>query len=515
MPFEIGRRIGDYEILGLLGTGGMGQVYRVRNTISNRMEAMKVLLPDSAAEPQLADRFLSEIRTLAAFDHPNIAQLRTAFQADNQLLMVMELVEGQNLEERNQAGNLPLHESLGYMEQVLDALSYAHSRGVIHRDVKPANIMITPAGTAKLLDFGIAKVTEGSELTQTGATLGSVLYMSPEQVKGQPVDARSDLYSVGVVLYRLATGRPPFETDNLYRLMEMQMNEAPAAPVEVNSSVPPALSQIIVMSLAKDPQSRFQKADALRNALASVHKTLEPASANMTAAARTTTQPQAQVPAPKVSGHRGLWITVGALAVLAIAVAGAFLMPYWNRAQAHPPAAEKTISTPATSPATETPPEAAKEEQQNTAPAPVVKKEVTIYDVKPAKSAVKKIPVDLPPQPPASSELPSARIASPAAPVANSAKAQLDPESLEKAKERIIQLGTRAAAVKDSIDRLRAEQASSGLGLRQDIAASLGRMSVYMDEAEHALNTGDLKLSEKWADQADKEITSLEEFTGR
>jgi len=515
MPFEIGRRIGDYEILGLLGTGGMGQVYRVRNTISNRVEAMKVLLPDSAAEPQLADRFLSEIRTLAAFDHPNIAQLRTAFQADNQLLMVMELVEGQNLEERNQNGNFPLNESLGHVEQVLDALSYAHSRGIIHRDVKPANIMITPAGTAKLLDFGIAKATEGSELTQTGATLGSVLYMSPEQVRGEPVDARSDLYSVGVVLYRLATGKPPFETDNLYRLMEMQMNEAPAAPVEANSSVPPALSQIILMTLAKDPQSRFQKADALRNALASVRKTLEPAPVNAAAAAAATvTQLQAQVPVRKTSGHRGIWITVGALAVLAIAVAGALLMPYWNRTHAQPASIEKAISTPASPPANETPPATANKEQQNTPPSPVVKKEVTIYDVKPAKSTVKKIPVELPPQPPPSSDLPATGIPSPVAPVAN-AKAQPDLEALEKAKERIIQLGTRAAAVKDSIDRLRTEQAASGLGLRQDIAATLGRMSVYMDEAEHALNAGDLKLSEKRADQAEKEITSLEEFTGR
>lgn len=189
-------------------------------------------------------------------------------------------------------------------------------------------------------------------------------------------------------------------------------------------------------------------------------------------------------------------------------------MPYWNRTHAQPPAIERAISTPASSPANETPPATANEEQQNTAPSPVVKKEVTIYDVKPAKSAIKKIPVELPLQAPPSSDLPSPETTAPAAPLAN-AKAQPDLEALEKAKERIIQLGTRAAAVKDSIDRLRTEQAASGLGLRQDIAATLGRMSVYMDEAEHALNTGDLKLSEKRADQAEKEITSLEEFTGR
>lgn len=514
MPFEIGHRVGDYEILGLLGAGGMGQVYRVRNTISNRVEAMKVLLPDSAAEPQLADRFLSEIRTLAAFDHPNIAQLRTAFQAENQLLMVMELVEGQNLEERSQSSGLPLNEALGYMEQVLDALSYAHSRGVIHRDVKPANIMITPVATAKLLDFGIAKVTEGSELTQTGATLGSVLYMSPEQVRGEPVDARSDLYSVGVVLYRLATGKPPFETDNLYRLMEMQMNEAPVPPVEVNSSVPPALSQIIVMTLAKDPQSRFQKADALRNALASVRKTLEPAAANATPDAATVTQSQLQEPVGKATGHRGLWITVGALAVLAVAIAAALLMPYWNRTHAQPAVVEKAISAPAPQPTVQAPPAPANDAHQNAAPAPVVKKEVTIYDVKPAQSAAGRIHPETPLRLPPSSAPEAPPIAAPSAPLANK-KPEIDPEALEKVKERMIQLGTRAAAVKDSIDRLRADQAASGLGLRQDIAATLGRMSVYMDEAEHALNAGDLKLSDKRADQAEKEITSLEEFTGR
>jgi hypothetical protein len=270
------------------------------------------------------------------------------------------------------------------------------------------------------------------------------------------------------------------------------------------------------MTLAKDPQSRFQKADALRNALASVRKTLEPAPVNTAAA--TVTQPQAQVPAQKASGHRGLWITIGALAVLAIAGAGTLLMPYWNRTHAQPPAIEQASSSPARQPTSQ--PLPASDEHRNASPPTVAKKEVTIFDVKPAKSEVsakskvKKLPVELPPQPPPSSDLPAPGIPAPVAPAAN-AKAQPDLEAIEQAKERIVQLGTRAAAVKDSIDRLRAEQAASGLGLRQDIAATLGRMGVYMDEAEHALNTGDWKLSEKRADQAEKEITSLEEFTGR
>src|SRR6201992_1444780 len=143
MPFQVGQRVGDYEVLQLLGAGGMGHVYRVRNIISNRLEAMKVLLPDLTAEPDLAMRFISEIRTLAGFDHPNIAQLRTALQADNQLVMVMEFVEGYTLEQLAGQRHMPVPEVAGYISQALSALAYAHDRGVIHRDIKPANLMVT------------------------------------------------------------------------------------------------------------------------------------------------------------------------------------------------------------------------------------------------------------------------------------------------------------------------------------------------------------------------------------
>jgi serine/threonine-protein kinase len=176
---------------------------------------------------------------------------------------------------------------------------------------------------------------------------------------------------------------------------------------------------------------------------------------------------------------------------------------------------EKAISAPTTQTSVQAPPAPVNDAHQNATTEPVVKKEVTIYDVKPAQSAASRVRPEAPLRPPPSSTPEAPPAATPATPVANNINPEVDAEALEKTKERMIQLGTRAAAVKNSIDRLRADQAAGGLGLRQDIAATLGRMSVYMDEAEHALNTGDLKLSEKRADQAEKEITSLEEFTGR
>ena len=284
MPFEIGQRVGDYEILELLGTGGMGHVYRARNIISDRTEAMKVLLPDLSAERDLAVRFISEIRTLAAFDHPNIALLHTAFQSDNQLIMVMEYVEGYTLEQRAKQSPMTVADVTGYISQALSALSYAHARGVIHRDIKPANLMVTPHGVVKLMDFGIAKSNVDINLTRPGTTVGSFYYMSPEQVRGSNVDARSDLYSIGIVLYELLAGKRPFEADSTYGVLSQQLNETPRPPIEINPSLPPQLNAIILTALAKDPAARFQNADAFRNALKAFRTESPVAEANAAAA---------------------------------------------------------------------------------------------------------------------------------------------------------------------------------------------------------------------------------------
>ena len=268
------KRMGDYEILGELGAGGMGKVYRVRNVLSDRIEAMKVLLPDLAGRQELAARFLREIKVLASLNHPNIAQLRTAVTMDNQLVMIMEYVEGTNLADRIEHGPIAPSDALNYMDQVLNALSYAHSQHVIHRDIKPANMMLTPQGVVKLMDFGIARSEVDRGMTVTGSTLGSLSYMSPEQTMGEPTDARSDLYSVGISLYEMVTGQRPFQGDSDFSIMTAQVKEEPKPPIELQPGLPPALNEIILMSIAKNPAQRFQSADALRNALANVRRTL-------------------------------------------------------------------------------------------------------------------------------------------------------------------------------------------------------------------------------------------------
>src|SRR5579863_10500822 len=268
------KRIGDYEVLGVLGAGGMGKVFKVRNVISDRIEAMKILLPDLEGRQELAERFLREIKLLASLDHPNIAQLRTALTLSNRLVMVMEYVEGTTLAARLEQGPIPPGEALAYVTQVLNALAYAHAKSVIHRDIKPANMMLTPNGTIKLMDFGIARAKGDASMTVTGTTLGSLFYMSPEQVKGGTVDPRSDLYSLGVALYEMVTGQLPFKAGSDYSIMTAQLQERPKPPSEVLPGLPLQLNGIILHSMAKEPTERFQSADDFRQALESIRQSI-------------------------------------------------------------------------------------------------------------------------------------------------------------------------------------------------------------------------------------------------
>jgi len=270
MGWAPGSIVGSYEVIGLLGNGGMGEVYKVRHPISQRVEAIKVLLSGSAQRPEVADRFLREIRVLANLSHQNIAAFHTAFHHEDQLIMVMEFVEGMNLSERLARG-LTLQHSLNYMRQVLSAIAYAHAQGVIHRDIKPSNIMINSAGQIKLLDFGLAKMSSPDpRLTASGSILGSVHYISPEQIRGETPDARSDIYALGVTLYELVTGTLPIKGNSLPEIIAGHLQTTPQAPFSVSKHVPEELSWIVMRSLEKNPAQRFQTAAAFLSALEDV-----------------------------------------------------------------------------------------------------------------------------------------------------------------------------------------------------------------------------------------------------
>jgi serine/threonine-protein kinase len=267
MAFEPGQRIGDYEIVARLGAGGLGVVYEVRHLISARREAMKILSPEQSGTPEMVERFRREVQTLAALNHVHIAALHNAFYHENQLAMVMELIHGETLSERRRRAALTLPEVLDIATQVLQALVYAHRLGVVHRDIKPSNIMIAEGGVVKLLDFGIALREESSELTGAGYLMGSLNYMSPEQVSGKKATPRSDIYSVGVTLYELLTGTLPITGTSSYAIMLGHMEKVPAAPHQVAPLVPAAISNAVMRALAKDPADRFASAEEFLVAL--------------------------------------------------------------------------------------------------------------------------------------------------------------------------------------------------------------------------------------------------------
>lgn len=271
MGFQIGDQVGDYRVVGAIGAGGVGRVFRVEHAITGRVEAMKVLLDSRAGSADAGERFQREIKLQAKLDHPGIASVHNAFWADEELVMIMELVEGNSLNRLIADGPAKVGPALRFGMQCLDALSHAHRQGVTHRDVKPENIMVTTAGWVKLMDFGLAKEKQDPKLTQRGSAVGSAFYIAPEQARGSDsVDHRVDIYSFGVVLYELITGRRPFDYGSTYDLLQASVGEKPVAPIELRPDLPMGLNNAILRAMAKRPEKRFQSAEEFRLALESI-----------------------------------------------------------------------------------------------------------------------------------------------------------------------------------------------------------------------------------------------------
>ncbi|HKB63400.1 MAG TPA: serine/threonine-protein kinase [Burkholderiales bacterium] len=271
--------LGRYEIVAELGKGAMGVVYRANDPMLNRMVAIKTINTEEAGHEGMAEyeaRFYTEAKAAGGLNHPNIIIIYDIGKSGHLVYMAMEYIEGRELRELLAQGQpLPVVQSVDVAAQVAEGLAYAHQHQVVHRDIKPANIMITPEGRAKIADFGIARMRSSETRTQTGVILGSPKYISPEQVVGKRADHRSDIFSLGIILYECLTGATPFNGEGLSALMYQITNHDPAPPSSANAQVPVMLDYIIAKVLAKVPEARYQSAADFANDLRECKSQLE------------------------------------------------------------------------------------------------------------------------------------------------------------------------------------------------------------------------------------------------
>jgi Tol biopolymer transport system component len=329
----VGTSIGHYHIAELLGKGGMGEVYAAEDTRLGRRVALKVLSRELAADGDRRERFEREARAVAALNHPNIVTIHSVEEAGGVHFLTLELVEGRTLDALIPPGGLPLDRILAYAIPLADAVGAAHQRGITHRDLKPGNVMVSDDGRVKVLDFGLAKLKESDaslaaslptqELTGEGRIVGTVAYMSPEQAEAKPVDPRSDVFSLGVVIFEMATSQRPFKGDTQFSLLSSIIKDTPASLADLKADLPQDLARIVRRCLSKDPEDRYQTAKDLRNDLRALKEDLS--SGAGAAVSRVDVLPAARRAAAKRQ-----YVTMAAAGIVALSVASAAFVYWWG-----------------------------------------------------------------------------------------------------------------------------------------------------------------------------------------
>src|SRR5260370_18587539 len=269
MEFELGQTYSGYKFLDVVGRSRSAVQYRVQNTLAQRVEGLRTLTSAAGDDPDAVERFLREVRIRARLSHPHIVTFYTAVPIEGRMAMTTELPDSLSLAERLHLGPLPWEEALDITRQLLEALACIHKQSFVHRDITPENILFGPGGFCELAAFSLARPLEAAHNTESGAVVGNPRYISPEQVKGErSLDQRSDLYSLGVVLYEMLCGRPPFESRSQFELMMAHVNLVPAPPSSIRANLPRFLDAVVLKALAKDADDRYPSASAFADALA-------------------------------------------------------------------------------------------------------------------------------------------------------------------------------------------------------------------------------------------------------
>jgi serine/threonine-protein kinase len=340
MPFSSGENVGPYRIVEQLGQGGMATVFKAYHPALDRYVAMKVLHPAFKEDPNFLARFQREARIVAKLEHPHIVPIYDFSEHKGMAYLVLRYVEGETLKVHLKEGPLPSERMLEILKPVAEALAYAHEQGVLHRDIKPSNIMLTPEGGIFLTDFGLARMAQSGESTLSqDMMIGTPQYISPEQAKGEEVDERTDVYSLGVVLFEMLTGRVPFSADTPYSVVHDHIYTALPLPTTIKPDIPPALERVVLKALAKEKEDRYQKVSELAMALEDA--VVEAASEGEKAVELATVPSavvEAQPAAPEAKPSRRRWLIIGGVvaALLCVCCAGLFLASQSQKAKSTP-----------------------------------------------------------------------------------------------------------------------------------------------------------------------------------